>query len=215
MSERILPLTGFVLAGGGSRRMGQPKAHLILAGQTMLARQIRLLGRVASRVAVVGFQPDDAQSPDVPLFRDEMPGRGPLGGIYTGLLHTRTEYNLFLGCDLPFVTRRLLNYLARRAFEAAADATVPESRDGRLQTLCAVYRRRARRAVQASLARGENKLRSFFPRVKCQVIPWRDLARTGFSASIFDNMNTPADYESARSRLEPSEPPIAGARRAG
>jgi molybdenum cofactor guanylyltransferase len=173
----------------------------------MLARQVRLLGRVAGRVAVVGFRPECNHR--VSFIPDEVPGRGPLGGLYTGLVRTRTEYNLFLGCDLPFVHPRLLAYIARRAMEPEADVTIPQSRDGRLQTLCAVYRRRARPAVRASLAAGENKLRSFFPKVKCQVIPWRDLAQAGFLPSIFDNMNTPADYQSARRRLEPSAMKIA------
>jgi molybdenum cofactor guanylyltransferase len=204
MRDHILSLTGFVLAGGASRRMGRPKASLILEGQTMLGRQVRLLGRVAGRVAVLGFRPEDTEDLGIPFVPDEVPGRGPLGGIYTGLARTHTEYNLFLGCDLPFVDQRLLAYIAGRAIESEADVTVPRTRDGRLQTLCAVYRRRARRAVRASLATGEYKLRSFFPRVNCQVIPWRDLARAGFLPSIFDNMNTPADYESARRRLEPS-----------
>ncbi|HVA01695.1 MAG TPA: molybdenum cofactor guanylyltransferase [Terriglobia bacterium] len=204
MRKRILHLTGFVLAGGSSRRMGRAKAGLILQGQTMLARQARLLGRVAGRVAVVGFHPEDDKDLEVPMIPDELPGRGPLGGIYTGLLQTGTEYNLFLGCDMPFVNRRLLRCVAQRAFETGADATVAESSDGRLQTLCAVYRRRARWAVRASLAAGDNKLRSFFSKVDCEIIPWRDLARAGFLPSMFDNMNAPADYESARKRLEPS-----------
>ena len=183
MHNRILPLTGFVLAGGASRRMGRPKAELILGGRTMLERQTRRLGKLAGRVAVVGFQPDGGKDFDVALFRDLVPGRGPLGGIYTGLVQTRTEYNLFLGCDMPFVNRRLLSYLVRCAMAASADATVPESCDGRLQTLCAVYRRRARWAVRASLAAGNNKLSSFFRKVECEIIPWRDLARAGGSRS--------------------------------
>lgn len=184
--------------------MGRPKESLILEGQTMLARQVDLLRRVAHRVAVVGFEPGYLQDPGAPLIPDELPGRGPLGGVYTGLLRTHTEYNLFLGCDLPFVNQRLLGYIARCAIEAESDAVIPRSCDGHLQTLCAVYRRRACRAVRASLNAGENKVSSFFPKVNCQVIPWRDLARAGFLPSMFDNMNTPADYESARRRLEPS-----------
>ena len=194
---------GFVLAGGSSRRMGCAKAGLLLEGQSMLARQTRLLGRVAGRVAVVGFHAGDDKDLDVPLFPDERPERGPLGGIDTALMETRAEYNLFLGCDMPFVNRRLLRYLAWRAMQTQADATVPESGDGRLQTLSAVYRRRARWAVRASLAAGDNRLRSFFSKVPCEIIPWRELARAGFLPSMFDNMNTPADYERARRRLEP------------
>src|SRR5579872_4312188 len=101
MHWRSLSLTGFVLAGGASHRMGHPKAMLKLAGETMLDRQICRLFSVAGRVAVVGSRPEYSTAFDVPFLSDELAGRGPLAGIYSGLLHTRTEYNLFLGCDLP------------------------------------------------------------------------------------------------------------------
>ena len=195
-------LGGFVLAGGESRRMSRPKAALLLEGETLLDRQIRLLRSVARRVAVVGGSPGSAKDPDVTLAPDRVEGRGPLGGIYTALLETRMEFNLILGCDLPFVNRRLLAWLARCAIASGSDVTVPRSRDGRLQTMCAVYRRRALYAVRTSLAAGDNKLRSFFPRVRCTVIPWSDLARAGFRPPIFDNLNTMEDYEDARKRLE-------------
>lgn len=182
--------------------MGRPKTTLLIEGQTMLERQIRLLRSTARVVAVVGGPsgcPTDFGASHVP---DVVTGRGPLAGIYTALLHTRTEFNFVLGCDLPFVTRRLLGYLARRAIAGASDVTIPRSRAGRLQPLCAVYRRRTLHAIRASLAVGENKPRHFFPRVRCEVIPWSDLARAGFQPSIFDNMNTAEDYESARKRLD-------------
>ncbi len=182
--------------------MGRPKTTLLIEGQTMLERQIRLLRSAARVVAVVGGPSGCSTDFDVLHVTDTVTGRGPLAGIYTGLLHTRTEFNLVLGCDLPFVTRRLLGYLARRAVAGAGDVTIPRSRDGRLQPLCAVYRRQALRAIRASLAAGENKLSHFFPGVRCEVIPWTDLARAGFRSSIFDNMNTPEDYESARKRLD-------------
>jgi molybdenum cofactor guanylyltransferase len=201
MDHRTLSITSFVLAGGESRRMGQPKALLVLAGETMLTRQIRLLQSVAGRVAVVGFRPEYSADFTVPLFPDEITGRGPLAGIYTGLRRTATEYNLFLGCDLPFVDRRLLHFLAKRALESKAGATVPLSSDGRLQPLCAIYSRRARYAIRATLAEGENKIMRFFSKVRCDIIAWQDLARAGFTPSIFANMNTPEDYEAAQGRL--------------
>lgn len=194
--------SGFVLAGGASRRMGTAKARLVLDREVMLSRQVRLLGRIVPRVAVAGYQAEDVGSLDVPLIPDVFSGRGPLGGIYSALMWTRTEYNLFVGCDMPFLRARLLRYLIRRAVDCEADVTVPESRDRRLQTLCAVYRRRARWAVRASLSVGDNRLRSILPRVTSQVIPWRELAHAGFLPWMFGNMNFPADYESARRRIE-------------
>jgi len=96
---------------------------------------------------------------------------------------------------------RFLRYLAAKALACGADVTVPESRDGKLQPLAAVYRRRARAAVKASLESGENKVTRFYSRVRCEVVKWPEIAHAGFPQRIFDNMNTPADYENAVRQL--------------
>ncbi len=200
MGRQFASVTGFVLAGGASRRMGRDKAKLLLGRETMLDRQLRMLRPVCRSVAVLGPRAI-VTGLDVPVFPDEMPGRGPLGGIFTGIKRTRTEFNLFLGCDLPFLEVAFLRYLCKRALECQADVTVPKSQNHRLQPLCAVYRRRALGAVRTSLESGENKVSQFFSRVRCVVIPWRDIARGGFAARIFDNMNTPEDYQAATKLL--------------
>jgi molybdopterin-guanine dinucleotide biosynthesis protein A len=197
MRQRFPSITGFVLAGGASQRMGQDKSKLLVAGEALLQRQIRLLHSVCRSVAVLG-PPQSFAGLEVPVFPDERPGRGPLGGLYTGLLQTRTEFNLFLGCDLPFMEASFLRYLCRRALERQADVTVPESRHHEFEPLCAVYRRRALGAVRRSLDSGENKVTRFFSRVRCEMIPWPEVSRAGFSPRIFVNMNTPQDYEEAK-----------------
>lgn len=216
MTRRYLEVTGFVLAGGASRRMGRPKAALVLGGESMLACQVRLLAAVCRAVAVVGPAKDAAGAlswavraltpSDVPVIPDEVAGRGPLAGIYTGLRHTRTEFNLFLGCDLPFMEARFLGDLCERAIDSQADVTVPESRERDLEPLVAIYRRRAIRAIRSSLERRNNKVASFYSHVRCDVVPWPEIARAGFSSHIFDNINTPDDYERARRRLEARAP---------
>ena len=137
-------------------------------------------------------------STDAPLISDFIPGRGPLGGIYSGLRATRTEFNMFLACDLPFVSARLLRFVIERAVVGEADVTVPESRDGEYQPLCAVYRKRALPAIRASLARGQNKVMRFFRYIQCCVISWAELAGEGFPAWVFDNMNTPEEYQAVK-----------------
>lgn len=194
-------VSGFVLAGGESRRMGRRKDQLELAGETMLGRQVRLLRAVTRSVAVLGPGERLAGHGDR-VIPDERSGLGPLGGIATALGRTRTEYNLFLGCDLPFVSARFLEYLCVRALTSQADATVPESPGHGLHPACAVYRRRALRAIRASLERGDLSVRGFFPRVRCRVLGWPEIARRGFSIRIFDNMNTPEDYDVAKRLIE-------------
>lgn len=201
-SRRFIDLTGFVLVGGASRRMGRPKETLRIDGESMLERQVRLLGSVARRTAIVGTSAGYLADLNVPCLPDAVAGHGPLGGIYTALLESRTEYNLIIGCDLPFISRRLLTWLALRAMADGSDATVPCSRDGRLQPLCAVYRRRALYAVRTRLELGENKPSGFFSMVHYRKIPWREMAEAGFRASVFENMNRPEDYQGVRKRME-------------
>jgi molybdenum cofactor guanylyltransferase len=197
VQRRYTEITGFILAGGASKRMGRSKAHLLIGHETMIERQIHLLRCLCRSVAVLG-PPEEFRSIAVPVFADRLPGRGPLGGLYTGLLYTRTDYNLFLSCDLPFMGVRFLRYLCGRALESGADATVPESREHRFHPLCAVYRRRALWAIRASLLAGQNKASSFFCRVRRQVLTTREIARAGIGLRVFGNMNTPEDYEAVR-----------------
>ena len=183
--------------------MGRPKESLILDGETMLDRQIRLLGRICGSVAVVGAVVGAVPGgwakagTGIRLIRDDLPGQGPLGGIATGLRQTRAEFNLFLSCDLPFMTARFLGYLCKQALAGRADVTVPETPMHDYQPLCAVYRRRARLAVQATLAAGRNKVTGFYRRVRVRRILWPEIARADFKLHIFENMNTPAEYRAA------------------
>lgn len=209
MPKRFDNLTGFVLAGGRSRRMGQPKRDLLLAGEPMISRQLRLLRSLCGGVGVVGGPKPPSRASHF-FCADEWPGRGPLGGIFSGLARTRTEYNLFVGCDMPFLTPLFLRYISERALAGRADVTAPESNDRRVQPLCAVYRRRARVAIRMSLMRGENKTSGFYGRVCCSIIRWPELSRAGFRPEVFANINTPEDYAAARKAAERRPRPGAG-----
>jgi molybdopterin-guanine dinucleotide biosynthesis protein A len=199
--------------------MGQPKAVLKLGGETLLARQLRLLSSVCGSVGVVGWPPASSGAPSpaeqvsgstfasrlrlgegIRVLGDRVPGRGPLGGIDSGLQSTRTEFNLFLACDLPFITASFLRYLCQRALATTADVTVPESRQHGFEPLCAVYRRRVRWAVRGSLQSGQNRVGGIFSRLRCELVSEREMRRAGFSPSMFDNINTPAEYEAALQR---------------
>ena len=181
--------------------MGRPKQGLVLGGQTMLQRQLRLLTQVCHTAFVVGAQAAPFAG-EVPAVPDVFPGRGPLGGIYTGLAHTRSEYNLVVSCDLPFLRSDFLEYLCHRAIGSSADVTVPQTAGHGFEPLCAVYRRRMRRIIRASLDSGNGKISRVFAKVRCEILEGKELARQRFSEAIFVNMNTPADYDAARRRIE-------------
>jgi molybdopterin-guanine dinucleotide biosynthesis protein A len=201
MRQRFLVVSGFILAGGDSHRMGKPKDQLELGGEIVLERQVRLVHSVTRSVAVLGPM-DRLAGTGFNVIPDDRPGGGPLGGILTALRHTRSDYNLIVGCDLPFLEARFLRYLCARALTTEAEVTVPESPGREIHPTCAVYRRQALRAARGGLERGDFSARGFFPRVRVQVLCWAEITRAGFSARNLVNMNTPEEFHAARLRLD-------------
>lgn len=185
--------TGFVLAGGASSRMGTRKEHLIIQGETLMERQLRLLRRVCRTVAIIGSSMGPIRV-DAPVIEDLIPSCGPLGGLYTALCFTRTEFNLILGCDLPRLNSRFLEFLCHQAALSRSALTVPMSGRRKFEPLCAVYRRDLRRMIGSRLREGKNKTSGFYRQAVPNPITVPELVTAGFRVSVFDNMNTWDDY---------------------
>jgi molybdenum cofactor guanylyltransferase len=202
VDETEFGVTAFVLAGGKSSRMGSDKAFLPFGDETLLLRALKEAGSVTRDVRIVGDAGKFAAFGRV--VEDVYRERGPLGGIHAALSSSPSELNLMLGVDLPFVGPKFLQYLLVRARNSGAVVTVPRTGSG-LQPLCAAYRRGFAMVAEQSLIEGKNKIDSLFNRVETCVIEADELARAGFSAEIFQNVNTPEELAAAKSlRLESS-----------
>lgn len=131
-------ITGVVLAGGQSRRMGFNKAEADVRGESMLIRMIDKLQEMTPTIIVSsGSLTYPAISwPQIP---DEYPQCGPLGGIYSVLKTSTTSLNLVVSCDIPMISVSLLRYIVSKAKEGGALITLPVDYSGQLQMLCAVY----------------------------------------------------------------------------
>jgi molybdopterin-guanine dinucleotide biosynthesis protein A len=195
----VVDLTAFVLAGGKSSRMGADKAFLQFSGRTLLERALELARGVAEEVRIVGSREKFADF--APVVEDEYAGRGPLGGIHAALAASGSEFNLMLAVDLPFLQLKFLQHLVGEARSAKAVVTVPQAAGG-LQPLCAVYRRQFRTLAEQALAQGKNKIDSLFAQIPVRVIAESELTRFAFPGTMFDNLNTPEEWEQARGRLE-------------
>ncbi|HEV7551393.1 MAG TPA: molybdenum cofactor guanylyltransferase [Candidatus Angelobacter sp.] len=187
-------VTGFVLAGGKSSRMGSDKAFLQLGGETLLSRALRTAGAVTQEVKIVGGAEKFASFGLVieDLYRD----RGPLGGIHAALVASDTDLNLMLAVDLPFVESKFLEYMISQAQESAATVTIPRAGGG-LQPLCAVYRRGFVEVAEPSLRESRNKIDALFEQVETRLIEEDELTGAGFSPEMFKNLNTPEELKKA------------------
>ena len=191
-------ISAFVLAGGKSFRMGTDKALLKTGETTLLQRALSLAQPVAQNVLIVG---DPAKFAGLGnIIEDTYRGCGPLAGIHAALSYSPTDRNLLVAVDLPFVTEEFLKFLIAIALQCTAVVTVPRCA-GRLQPLCAIYRKSFAEAAEQALQQGRYKIDPLFEQVPTRMVEETELAAAGFSAAIFENVNTPAEWRDAQSRL--------------
>ncbi|HXH13048.1 MAG TPA: molybdenum cofactor guanylyltransferase [Alphaproteobacteria bacterium] len=191
-------VTGVILAGGKSRRMGRDKAFLPFGRGVLIERVIAVLRRVTDEILLITNTPEQYHRFALPMFADVIPEAGSLGGIYTGLVYARTPYSLCLACDMPFVKPEFLRFLCGIAPEA--DVVIPRNADD-FQPLCAVYAQACREPIQQCIQRGRLKITNFFDQVRVRVVEGEELARYDPQDLMFFNANTPEEYEQARRLL--------------
>ena len=191
-------LSGFVLAGGKSTRMGQDKASVTLKGLTLLEHALAVLREVCRDVAILGKQ--ELYGSIGPVYEDIFPGCGPLGGIHTALSNSQTPFNLIIAVDTPFLASEFLSYLADRAIESGAIVTTPEI-DDYTQPLCTVYSLDFRPIAEQALRQGNYKIVPLFPKDRTLAIKEAELRQFAFAADMFENLNTPEDLARARRRF--------------
>src|SRR5882762_1574443 len=195
----------YVLAGGGSTRFGRDKALVEIDGVPMLLRMRGLLGAVSQNVTVVA-PPLRYAVLGVTSVSDRWEGQGPLAGIITALLTTKesgtvADWNLIIGCDLPFLTREWLSYLAERALASRAEVVAPRSAQG-LEPLCACWRASAADKLQSVFDGGVRKITEAMKSLEMEVVDEADWKRFDTGDRLFWNMNTVADFDEARRILE-------------
>jgi molybdopterin-guanine dinucleotide biosynthesis protein A len=189
-------VSGVILAGGKSRRMGgAPKALLPFGEQPLIHHIAETLGSVLPDRLIVTNTPELYRFLGLPMVPDVFPDGGALGGIYSGLRAVSGDAALCVACDMPFLSPPLLAHLAGRAAEA--DVVIPDAA-GELQTLHAVYGKACLPAMERCLRSGRLKILGFFDEVRVLRVPADTVARFVDPAIAFMNLNTPEDLATAR-----------------
>ena len=179
--------------------MGTDKAFLKLGRLTLLEQAITTAKEVCETVVLVGDK--QRLRPYGWVVEDKFAGQGPLAGIHAALTSDSASWpNLLLSVDIPAVSAKFLKYLLKESLANTAQVTVPRS-DGHLQTLCAVYRREFAAVAETALREGRNKIDPLFSQIPIRVIEEDELRALGFGREIFDNVNTPEDWERIQQRL--------------
>lgn len=198
-------VTGIVLAGGRSRRMGRDKAALVLDGRTLLQRAADALVAAGAReLVLVGAPGRPLPSVEVPvpvlITHDPVEGQGPLQGILAGLESTPSPVALVVGCDMPYLEPGLLALLANRALDGRR--LVVPLHNGRPEGLCSAWRSDAVAVVRAHLEAGDRAVMSVAEDLDALRLPPEAYAAVDPTGRSFANVNTPEDLTATARALE-------------
>ena len=188
-----------VLAGGKSLRLGYDKVLEIIGNTSLLERVISRVSLLSSEVIIVtANEQTNLELVDYPKLRilcDIYPGKGPIGGIYTGLATSTSFYNLVVASDMPFLNHNLLHYMIQ--LSANFDLVVP--RVGNLvEPLHAVYTKKCLASIEQMIKQDKLSVNQLFQLVKTRYVETEEIERFDPKHLSFFNINTKADLKRAR-----------------
>lgn len=196
-------MTGIILAGGRSQRLGRDKAKEEIGGVPILHRAVSALAAVSREVIVVGGDPGSAPEEigkiRVRFVSDAIPDRGPLGGLYSGLSAAAYPYAWMVACDMPFLNPSLLRLLMDLA--PGHQAVVPLVA-GTPQTAHAVYATDILEAVEETLRDPGSGIQRLLPRLKVRYVEEYQLRTIDPDLLSFVNVNTEEELVAARALWE-------------
>jgi molybdopterin-guanine dinucleotide biosynthesis protein A len=193
-----MEVTGIILAGGKNLRLGRNKALEKIGGVTVIERVVIRLTPIVSQIIIVTADGKNHLTPisSARFTADIYPGKGPLGGIYSGISVSRTELNIAVACDMPFLSTTLLKHMVKLA--PGFDAVVPRTRESLFEPLHAVYSRTVLPVIKNHLDTGQLSIRAFLAEVKVRYIEEVECRRYDPDLLSFFNMNSQSDLDRAQ-----------------
>jgi molybdopterin-guanine dinucleotide biosynthesis protein A len=192
--KRINPISSIVLAGGESSRLGRDKAFLEVKGQFLIEIIIERLRQLSQEVIIVADETDRYEEFEATLVSDVYPGKGALGGIYSGVKRASNPYSLVVACDMPFLNLSLLRYMQTLA--VSYDVVIP--RIGHLrEALHAIYAKDCLPFMEEQLQQGDLRIIHFFPHVRVRYVEQEEIEVFDPQHLSFFNINTQGDLQRA------------------
>lgn len=197
-TKKAKSVSGVILAGGQSTRMGIDKATIKINALLLIEYPLKILNGLFEEILVVTNErlletlgSSLSLYENLKVIRDIYPNHGALGGIYTALFHSETPYIFVTACDMPFLNEAFIRYMLR-FIGNSHDVIVPESKGG-LETLHAIYSKNTTHLIKQNILRNENKIKEFFPFVNVSYIPSKMIKIFDPEEKMFKNINTPQE----------------------
>ncbi|MDF2671573.1 MAG: molybdopterin-guanine dinucleotide biosynthesis protein MobA [Paenibacillus sp.] len=196
-------MTGVILAGGLSRRMGQPKGLLTLSNEVMVTRLIRRMRPICNELLVIANEISLYKTHvpnDVKVTSDLTSGTGPLGGMEAAFKHASGDVLWIVGCDMPYVSPHAAKLLYEQLTQQEQlEAAVPVV-DGKLHPLHGLYRSSVAGKVQQMVAESNLRLMDLLEQILWVRVEEQAFLDKGIATNFATNANTPEQWQQVQAQ---------------
>ena len=192
-------ITGIILSGGKSSRMGENKSRLKIGNKTIIERIVELMKDIFSENIIITNTPDEYKFLQLPLYEDIYKWKGPLAGIHSGLTYSKTERNFVISCDTPLMIKEMIQYIVN--FQTRKPIVFCRAA-GYHQPLVGVYKKQIIIEIEKFLSDNDEttdkSFHHFLKKVNAEIIDPQDLLF--YKDELFFNVNSPDDYTTILSK---------------
>lgn len=188
-----MKLTGIVLCGGKSKRMGQNKALLKLGEYTLIEHVIKTLNLVCDEI-ILSVNDSSLDFLSYRKIKDEMSNIGPIAGFYSTLSQSTSENNLVVSCDNPFVNKMFLDLLIN---ESNGFEIVLPVYQNKIQTTTGFFKKSAASIIKNQIDKGNYVPVNIFDNYNTKMLEITEENCPG-ADKIFMNINSHEDFEKAQ-----------------
>jgi len=183
----VLNITAFILAGGKSSRMGTDKGLVELNSIPMIQYVLQTVNSVFHKVIIISNNPAYKHF-GVEVIADEIKDIGPLGGIITGMKNSETDWNFFIACDLPYMSKEIIELILLNANDC--DAVIPVHQN-KPEPLCALYNIKEIIIFENSVNEKDFKIQNVYNKLNHKLVEIPD--SFFYSGNPFRNINSMKD----------------------
>jgi molybdopterin-guanine dinucleotide biosynthesis protein A len=184
-------ITGIVLAGGRSSRMGSDKSLMKLKDKALIEYAIDALKPLCSKV-VISSNNFIYEFTGCEVWPDELPDRAPMIGIYSCLKRSKTDVNIILSCDMPLMSTEMLEYLLENSLNF--DITVPVHGNQFIEPLCGIYKKSSIEILKECIGNGNFSLNQCIQSGTSRLVPVGPKLPF-YSPELFSNINYREDFD--------------------
>lgn len=196
MTHKPHTINAYVLAGGKSTRMGTDKGLVLHQGKPFVVRIIEAIQAHCSSITIIS-NTSNYNFLGYTIIEDIIKNKGPLAGIYTGLKHSSSPYNLFVSCDIPLLNDTLISYLLSHA-DDTADASIL-IHNNNIEPLCGIYSKGCAEIIKTLLEKNELSVVKALQQLNVHYIDISNV--NGVTPAALTNINTRSELKEIENNI--------------